>query len=79
MAKNSRFRSCGCECFFDPVVAFGFELFGKFCVATVNDTTVEHNMHDVRYDVVEQALVVSDDEKCTVISTHHIHTFGDNA
>ena len=54
----------------DPGVAVRFEFQRQFRAAALDDAAVGQHVHDVRPDVVEQALVVGDDEEGAVRRAH---------
>src|SRR3990172_1923425 len=43
----------------DPIVALLFELHGQVWAARFSDAAVQHDVHDVGLDVIQDALIVS--------------------
>ena len=65
--------------FLYPVVALLFQLVSKLFAAGANDATAIEYMHEVRHDVVEQALVVRDEHDGVLRRAEFVDAIGDNA
>src|SRR6188472_1383918 len=63
---RSAWRSCSARLLAHPVVAALLEFEGERAIARSQDATVVEYVHEIRLDVVEQALVMSDqDDRAT--------------
>src|SRR5210317_1565488 len=49
-------------CVPDLGVPLFFELLGEILVSGSNDLAIDQDVHDIRHDVIEQALIVRDDQ-----------------
>ena len=63
---------------FEEIVAVFFEFESEFGTAGFDDLAIGHDVDDVWLDVVEEALVVSDDEEAALRRTHRVDPFGDD-
>ena len=54
---------CHQRFFFQPVVPLGFQFQGEVWAAGFDNPAVHQHMNDVGLNVIEQALVMSDDQK----------------
>ena len=52
-----------CKFFLDPVEASFFNFIAQFGRSLFDDTPVDEHMHKVGLEIIEHALIVSDDER----------------
>ncbi len=50
--------------FLNPVITFILQFQNKFRSGSFHDTTFVKHMHNIRFDIIEQTLVVSNNELC---------------
>src|SRR5690554_5689580 len=78
-ALNSCPRSLLGLKFLDPAVTALLELVSEFAAAGAYDAAAGQYMHEIRHDVVEQALIVSNDDQTTFGRAQTVDTVGHNA
>ena len=63
-----------------PVVALALELVDQLGAALAHDPPVEHDVHELRLDVVQDALVVGDDQRAHAdLRVQRVDALGDDA
>ena len=78
-ALTGRLSSLCCHCLAgQPLVTLLLQLVRQIGAASLDDLPLVHHMHDIRRDVVEDALVVRDDEHAQVRATQRVDTIGDD-
>src|SRR5437660_8661431 len=61
-----------------PVVTLLFQFEREFLTAFFHDSSAREHMHKIRNDVVEQALIVRDDDRCLLRTVKFVDPLGDN-
>src|SRR5688500_14928345 len=61
-----------------PVVALGLELQGERLVAALHDATVVHDVHEIRYDVRQEPLIVRDHQDAELRTAEGVYAVGDD-
>ena len=59
----------------DPVISLLFQLQRQLGAAGLDDSAVHKNMHVVRLDIIQDALVVCDDQHAKVGTEQLVDTF----
>src|SRR5688572_3129649 len=67
------------EFLFYPIVALGLEFKGEALVATLHEPAVIHDVHEVRHDVVQEALVMRDHDHTDFRAPQRTDALGDNS
>src|SRR6266446_7948595 len=59
----------------EPLVTFVFEFESQFFATRLDNATIEHDMHEVRGDIVQDALVVGDEQNTQLRASQRIDAF----